>query len=156
MKYQIACCTFHYLLLWVHKSIGLILIFTAVAKFEVILNNSILLQIITPIFNLSLYSLLLIAAQIEFALGTLFLSSYPSILSGTVLGTFTLILIVYRTVLLITKWHLPCGCFGNITRIIGISNRTVDLISWIIIGLFSGYSLFLTYSHIKSKLSLKR
>ncbi len=113
---------------------GIILAVTGLAKLFTVTGDTTLLRVSDPIFGVEFRYLMFAAGVLELVVaGFCLLSKWKTISLVMVAWTASVIL-VYRIGIFMVDWNRPCGCLGNLTDVLKISERTAE---WISLGLLS-------------------
>lgn len=123
------------------RGIGIVLLLTSILKFEYVFLDPRVSKIPSLIPFVHLDVLLILAGDVEFILGLLFLVYPPRRWLSALLGAFALCVLIYRLCMVLTDWKEPCGCIGNLASLVGLSPSVESIALWILSGLFLMYSV---------------
>jgi len=121
------------------RSAGGLLLVTALAKLVSALGTAQILQSADPIFQMSFRHVFWIAGAIELAVALVCLLGRNILLQSALLAWLATDFFLYRLGLVLTDYHRPCPCLGNLTDALHISPGIADnsmkvALAYIVIG----------------------
>jgi hypothetical protein len=106
---------------------GIALFITGASKGYLVFDPTQALDTKDPLFGVPFRYLGISAGFVEVLVSICCLSGRSSILCAVLVAWLATILSLYRVVLLLYDWHLPCVCLGALTGNLPISERTAEI-----------------------------
>lgn len=108
------------------RSVGAMLLLTAVAKLVSGMGNSRSLLLPDPILVMRFRYVLLAAAAVELGVGLVCIAHWRTRLQAAAVAWLASCLLIYRMGLAWIDYRIPCSCLGNLTDALHISPKTAD------------------------------
>ena len=137
------------------RSVGVVLILTAIAKLVAGFGSAHVLLLDDPLFGVSFRSLLLFAALLEIVVAAICFLGNDTGKQSAVVAWLATEFLLYRIGLHLVGYHKPCSCLGNITDALYISPKSADMVMKFILAylLFGSYlGLYWQSQHLTSKM----
>lgn len=115
-------------------SIGVLLIVVSVAKFWSAFGTARILAREDPVFGISYRVVMIAAAVVELAIGSICLSRLRLLLSATLIAWFSTTVLLYRVGAYLLGDTAPCRCLGNLSDALHLSPSTADIIARIVLA----------------------
>jgi hypothetical protein len=124
---------------WFIFSAGVILLVAGAAKVWTALGDAALLTARDPIIGLRFRELMLSVGIIEILFAIACFYTRQSTVAACLVNSFATSVFIYRLGLKWIGWTKPCGCLGDLTDAIGVSEQTADkvmqmLLVYLLIG----------------------
>lgn len=119
---------------WFRVSAGVILAATGVGKLLSAFGTASILRVTDPVFGMRFGHLLLLVGAVEVVVAglcfarTLAGPRVAALVAGLASG-----FLAYRACLWLSGWRRPCGCLGQLTDVLGLSERTADRIAVVLL-----------------------
>lgn len=118
---------------------GVILLFTAAAKFYSAFGQVAILYSKDPLTGLVFKDLLRAVGGIEAVVAIICIFCRQRLLSAVLVALLSSCFLVYRIGLAWIGFHKPCSCLGNLTDALHVAPQTADSVMKIVLGyLFIG------------------
>lgn len=126
-------------------SAGLVLAITGMAKVWSAFGSVKLLAVADPITGMAFRWLLLLVGLLELVIAGVSFFSKNKRLATLLVAWLSTNLLVYRLGLWWMGWHRPCGCMGNLTSALHLSEQAADNIMKVVLAylLIGSYGLLL-------------
>ena len=127
---------------WFVPSAGVVLAATGIAKIWSTFGSVKLLAVADPIAGIPFRWLLLGVGVLELVIAGVCFFGRNKRLATLLVAWMATNFLVYRVGLWWVGWHRPCGCMGNLTDALHISERTADniikvLLAYLLIGSYA-------------------
>jgi hypothetical protein len=124
------------------KSVGILLIITAVAKLISSAGNARILQIEDPIFYVPFRIMFQLIGSLELAVASICIFGRRVGMQAVLVAWLATSFAVYRLGLLWIGYHKPCSCLGNLTDTLHIAPQTADtamkiILAYLLIGSYA-------------------
>lgn len=107
---------------------GILLLFTAIAKFVSSMGGARILKVSDPLFGIPFQHVFWIVGIIELIIAVVCISGRRIILQAGLLAWLASSFVMYRMSLMLTGYQKPCACLGSLTDALPISPQIVNIV----------------------------
>ena len=133
-------------------SSGVVLAVTGVAKLLTAAGGAPILRVVDPMFGVPFGYLLTLVGVAEITVAGLCFAPCPSVprkaalVAGLASG-----FLVYRASLWFAGWQRPCSCLGQLTDVLGLTEKTADVLSAVLLAYLLAGSYFLVLCELAQR-----